>query len=216
MDSKKNINLEERYLRTALLILGGYTKEEFLQQKISEDFPEWNATEKEIKSYIIEAKKIIKYDIESIGTESDLEDDIALSRLDSLYVMNYKIQDYRECRNIIADRAKLLKQAKENKSKKNKIKNDNFRTLDILEIISEEVILTYEILRLRFPDVNFDERDDTTFFKNARAFNKSSVLNEMLSDKKKFDRDIYDILINDDLIDTDNLIRLEIVKNNHK
>ena len=43
MDSKKNINLEERYLRTALLILGGYTKEEFLQQKILEDFAEWNA-----------------------------------------------------------------------------------------------------------------------------------------------------------------------------
>ena len=91
-----------------------------------------------------------------------------------------------------------------------------YRTLDILEVISEEVILTYEILRLRFPDVNFDERDDVTLFKNAIAFNKSSVLNMMLSDKRKFDRDIYDILINDDLIDTDNLIRLEIIKNNHK
>ena len=91
-----------------------------------------------------------------------------------------------------------------------------YRTLDILEVISEEFILTYEILRLRFPDVDFDERDDVTFFKNAIAFNKSSVLNMMLSDKKKFDRDIYDILINDDLIDTDNLIKLEIIKNNHK
>ena len=91
-----------------------------------------------------------------------------------------------------------------------------YRTLDILEVISEEFILTYEILRLRFPDVDFDERDDVALFKNAIAFNKSSVLNMMLSDKKKFDRDIYDILINDDLIDTDNLIKLEIVKNNHK
>ena len=91
-----------------------------------------------------------------------------------------------------------------------------YRTLDILEVISEEFILTYEILRLRFPDVNFDERDDVTLFKNAIAFNKSSVLNMMLSDKRKFDRDIYDILINDDLIDTDNLIRLEIVKSKLK
>ena len=91
-----------------------------------------------------------------------------------------------------------------------------YRTLDILEVISEEVILTYEILRLRFPDVNFDDRDDTTHFKNTIAFNKSSVLNEMLSNKKKFDRDIYDILINDDLIDSDNLIKLEIVRNSHK
>ena len=91
-----------------------------------------------------------------------------------------------------------------------------YRTLDILEVISEEFILTYEILRLRFPDVNFDERDDVTLFKNAIAFNKSSVLNMMLSDKRKFDRDIYDILINDDLIDTDNLIKLEIVKSNIK
>lgn len=91
-----------------------------------------------------------------------------------------------------------------------------YRTLDILGVISEEVILTYEILRLRFPDVDFENRDDVTFFKNAIAFNKSSVLNEMLSDKKKFDRDIYDILINDDLIDTDNLIKLEIVRNSQK
>ena len=91
-----------------------------------------------------------------------------------------------------------------------------YRTLDILEIISEEIILTYEILRLRFPDVNFDEREDTIYFKNAIAFNKSSVLNSMLADKRKFDRDIYDILINDDLIDTDNLIKLEIVKNSQK
>lgn len=91
-----------------------------------------------------------------------------------------------------------------------------YRTLDILEIISEEVILTYEILRLRFPDVNFDDRNDTVYFKNAIALNKSSVLNAMLSDKRKFDRDIYDILINDDLIDTDNLIKLEIVRNAQK
>ena len=98
---------------------------------------------------------------------------------------------------------------------KQEVKN-KYRTLDILEVISEEVILTYEILRLRFPDVEFENRDDVTFFKNAIAFNKSSVLNEMLSDKKKFDRDIYDILIDDDLIDTDNLIKLEIVKSNMK
>ena len=91
-----------------------------------------------------------------------------------------------------------------------------YRTLDILKVISEEQILTYEILRLRFPDVNFEERGDTILFKNAIAFNKSTVLNEMLSDKRKFDRDIYDILINDDLIDKDNLIKLEIVKSNLK
>lgn len=93
---------------------------------------------------------------------------------------------------------------------------EKYRTLDILEVISEEVILTYEILRLRFPDVNFDERDDATHFKNAIAFNKSSVLNSMLANKQKFDKDIYDILINDDLIDTDNLIKLEIVRNSQK
>ena len=91
-----------------------------------------------------------------------------------------------------------------------------YRTLDILEVISEETILTYEILRLRFPDVDFESRNDVTHFKNAIAFNKSSVLNSMLADKKKFDLDIYNILINDDLIDTDNLIKLEIVRNSHK
>ena len=90
---------------------------------------------------------------------------------------------------------------------------NKYRTLDIIEVISEENILTYEILKLRFPDVDFEKRDDITFFKNAIAFNKSSVLNAMLADKRKFDIDIYNILINDDLIDSDNLIKLEIVKN---
>lgn len=90
-----------------------------------------------------------------------------------------------------------------------------YRTVDILEVISEEVILTYEILKLRFPDVNFDERDDTIHFKNAIAFNKSTVLNEMLSDKKKFDKDIYEILIKDDLLDEDTVIRLEVI-NGHE
>mgnify|MGYP003606957354 CR=1 FL=1 len=90
---------------------------------------------------------------------------------------------------------------------------NKYRTLDIIEVISEENILTYEILKLRFPDVDFEKRDDITFFKNAIAFNKSSVLNAMLADKRKFDTDIYNILINDDLIDSDNLIKLEIVKN---
>ena len=93
-------------------------------------------------------------------------------------------------------------------------KKDEYRTLDILEVISEEFILTFEILKLRFPEIDFNSRVDTHIFKNAIAVNKSSILNSMLSDKRKFDKEIYDILINDEIIDTGAAIKIEIIKNN--
>jgi hypothetical protein len=101
-----NLHLESRHKKVAILILNGYAKRAFLIQKISEEYPDWGVCERQIDNYIKAAREIIKNQY----TEEDLllEKDIALSRMDSLYTMNMKIQDYRECRNLIIDRMKLL------------------------------------------------------------------------------------------------------------
>ena len=61
-----------------------------------------------------------------------------------------------------------------------------YRTLDILRSNFGGNLDLRNFIDCVFPDVNFDDRDDTTFFKNAIAFNKSSVLNLNAIDKKKF------------------------------
>lgn len=101
-----NLHLEMRHKQVALLILNGYSKRAFLIQKIAETYPEWNVCERQIDNYIKEARELIKNQLSP--DDLALEKDIALSRQDSLYVMNMKIQDYRECRNLINDRMKLL------------------------------------------------------------------------------------------------------------
>lgn len=101
-----NLHLELRHKQVAILILNGYAKRSFLLQKISEEYPDWGVSERQLDNYIKAAREIIKNKL----TPEDiaLEKDIALSRFDSLYTMNMKIQDYRECRNIINDRLKVL------------------------------------------------------------------------------------------------------------
>jgi hypothetical protein len=136
-----NLHLEVRHKQVALLIMGGYAKRAFLMQKIAETYPEWNVNERQIDNYIREARELIK----NTYTEDDLalEKDIALSRMDSLYVMNIKIQDYRECRNLIADRMKMLglyaPEKFDHTSKGDKIENKiDFLFPPVDEIINEE------------------------------------------------------------------------------
>lgn len=103
---KDNLHLEVRHKQVAILILNGYAKRAFLLQKIAEEYPGWGVSERQIDNYIKDARELIKNQL--TPEELIMEKDIALSRFDSLYVMNQKIQDYRECRNIINDRMKLL------------------------------------------------------------------------------------------------------------
>lgn len=100
------IEKEARVLEVAKAILKGYTKTKFLLRYISETHNNWGVTQRQIETYIKEAKEIIRNKF----TDEDLEieKDIALSRLESLFTMNMKIQDYRECRNVTIDRMKLL------------------------------------------------------------------------------------------------------------
>lgn len=102
--SNENV-LNVRVMDVAKLMLQGYTKRAFLIQKISET-TDWQVGERQLDNYIKEAKAMLS----EIITDEELlvEKGIAISRLEALYTMNMKIQDYRECRSVTMDRMKLL------------------------------------------------------------------------------------------------------------
>ena len=95
----------DRVFSIAKAILSGYSKRAYLLRYVSEKY-NWNVSERQIDNYIAEAREIIKN--KYTEEELEIEKDIALSRLESLFTMNMKIQDYRECRNVTIDRMKLL------------------------------------------------------------------------------------------------------------
>lgn len=70
-------------------------------------------------------------------------------------------------------------------------------TFDILNIIKSENILTLPVLELRFPDIDFTQRKDFQTIKNVISTNKSVIINDMLNGKIKFNKELYDILIED-------------------
>jgi len=96
---------QQRVMQVAKYILNGYSKRAFLLQIISEN-ENWNVSERQLDNYIRDAKKVIEYS----NSENDikLEKDIALNRLEGLYVMNMKIQDFNQARQVTMDRLKLL------------------------------------------------------------------------------------------------------------
>ena len=99
-DAEKNIRVNE----TAKAMLNGYVNRRILIQYLSENF-KWDVVERTYDTYIKEAKELL-----SVIDENELtfEKSLALNRLDALYTMNFKIHDFRECRNIIESRAKIL------------------------------------------------------------------------------------------------------------
>lgn len=96
--------LEKRVFEVAKMILGGYSKRAFILQHIS-NTTDWNVCDRQIDNYIKDAKELIK---ETNEDDIELEKSMALNRLEALYTMNLKIQDYNQCRSLIMDRAKLL------------------------------------------------------------------------------------------------------------
>jgi len=101
-----DLEIANRVMVIAKLIIGGYSKRQFLLQKISADHEYWGLSERQIDNYIKSAKELITNSYTE--NELQLEKDIALSRLERLFTMNMKIQDYREARTVTMDRAKLL------------------------------------------------------------------------------------------------------------
>lgn len=106
MNDRENEHLERnsRSMEVAKAILAGYTNRRFLLQFLTEKY-NWPVTERTLDNYIKDAKDMLKVVQEN---ELEFEKSLALNRLDALYSINYKINDYRECRSIIETRAKIL------------------------------------------------------------------------------------------------------------
>jgi len=106
--SKENrstkIEKEQRVMLVAKAMLDGFTNRKILIQYVTEQY-KWDVTERTIDEYIKNARDLLRSTNEN---DIELEKTIALNRLDALYYMNYKIHDFRECRNVIESRAKIL------------------------------------------------------------------------------------------------------------
>ena len=99
------IEKNERVQIIAKLILEGYSNTRMILQYVADKYDSWGKEERMIHYYIQEAKEILA---EIAANDITFEKDLALNRLEALYAMNYKIQDFRECRNIVEARVKML------------------------------------------------------------------------------------------------------------
>lgn len=104
-EKSTDIEVNERVMLVAKAMLEGYTNRRILLQYISEKYNNWDRDVRMIDHYISRAKEVLS---DIMQNDLELEKNLALNRLDALYTMNYKIHDFRECRNIVEARAKLL------------------------------------------------------------------------------------------------------------
>jgi hypothetical protein len=104
-EKSTEVEINERVMLIAKAMLEGYTNRRILLQYLSEKYNKWGKQDRMIDIYISSAKEIIA---DIMQNDLEFEKNLALNRLDALYSMNYKIHDFRECRNIIETRAKIL------------------------------------------------------------------------------------------------------------
>ena len=100
-----DIEKRERVQIIAKLILEGYSNPRMILQAVADKYDSWGKEERTLYYYIEEAKELLA---EISKNEIEFEKNLALNRLEALYTMNYKIQDFRECRNIVEARVKML------------------------------------------------------------------------------------------------------------
>lgn len=98
------LEYKQRINEVIKLILNGFSNRKILFQHITEN-NDWNVSERMLDNYLKEAKSVLS---EISENELEYEKSLALNCLDALYHMNNKIHDFRECRNIIETRAKIL------------------------------------------------------------------------------------------------------------
>lgn len=83
----------------------------------------WNVSSRQIDDYLKRVYEEIK-ETYSIDEKKELVSK-QLAQLEDLYVKNYTIEDFRECRNIIESRAKMLGL---NEAEKIEVKNTSHQT----------------------------------------------------------------------------------------
>jgi len=97
-----NSEIELRIQTTFEMIIKGCTKD-FICRYMSQKH---NVGERQSERYMAEAHQKIK-DANTPEEQKKLID-IAIAQYNDLYSKNYTIQDFRECRNVIDSRAKML------------------------------------------------------------------------------------------------------------
>ena len=65
----------------------------------------WGVTQRQCENYIAKAWEIIK---ENSDREVESQIQLAINRYENLFKKSYKIQDYRECRQVQKDKVDLL------------------------------------------------------------------------------------------------------------
>ncbi len=99
------IDKENRVFQVFKWIVEGYTKRSMLLRLISDsELFDPDMTERQKDNYIRDAREKLR---DKIADDADFELDLALNRLEALFTMNYKINDFAECRRVVMDRAKL-------------------------------------------------------------------------------------------------------------
>lgn len=96
-----NVELNRRINIIAEMLLKGFSKEKIVRYS-SENF---NVGERQTETYILKAKETIKQ-VADKNVEMNIA--LALGRFNDLYEKSYKIQDYRECRQVQESINKLL------------------------------------------------------------------------------------------------------------
>jgi len=102
MAKATNAELEIRIQTTFEMVIKGCSRD-FIIRYASEN---WEVGERSVDNYL----KKVKDKIKEVNTPEKKEEliDLAISQMNDLYQKNYTIQDFRECRNVIESRAKLL------------------------------------------------------------------------------------------------------------
>jgi hypothetical protein len=101
---RHDINKDEAIVWTVKQLIAGNTGAMFLREAAMKHFDK-HVCVNTIRNWIVEAKQELK------GMrygEIEEELDLHLSRLEGLYNMNLKIQDFEGARKVLSDRAKIL------------------------------------------------------------------------------------------------------------
>ena len=107
MEEKKTRNksdsseIEKRVNTIYLMILQGFQRKQVIQY-VAEKY---KVGERQADAYLEKAREIIK---SNIDTDSSNKKNEILNQYYDLYQKNYKIEDYRECRNILINISSVL------------------------------------------------------------------------------------------------------------
>lgn len=101
-EKSTNAEIEIRLSIVYDMVVKGSSRKEILRYAATE----WDLAYRQVDDYLARVNQDIK---DTYGQEyKELILNKQLAQLDDLYVKNYQVNDYRECRNLIESKSKLL------------------------------------------------------------------------------------------------------------